>query len=505
MPDRISGLLEPRINSIGATITEDIISALERCAEPWRDTPASMALKLGRGKWIAYGYLLLMCQKIVDCINKPNGRLIINIPPRFGKSELISHWTPTWYLSRYPTNKVMLASYGQTLAARFGRMTRNTIVGNQKQLGLRLSPDSKAGAMWELATGGGMLSAGIGGGITGWGFDVGLIDDIVKDWKQAQSLSYHEDVIEWFNSTFYTRAEPGASIIVLMTRWHRMDLTGYLRRPEEEGGHMDTWDELVIPALCEDPETDPVGRELDEPLNPDRKTFAFLNALRNAKGNHERMVWAGVYQQRPEITEGNIFKYEWWKYYDELPPKEQWRRIVTSWDTALEENEDADFTVGTTWLEAEWDFSEWDPENDEGPFLCYYLLDMYREKIEYPELKAAVISQWEKHGDDCILIERKASGTQLIQELSRPDKFHQKGLPIKSIVPGGSKVYRANLSTGIIEEGRVFMPYPSNGNTYVHKILDELGVFPKGAHDDIVDSITQALLDMSGKTGPQIL
>jgi predicted phage terminase large subunit-like protein len=480
-------------------MVDDVLAGLLRCDDPWRATPATMAEKLSRGKWLPYEYLVKLSDKIVECVRTPDGRLIINMPPRHGKSLTISHWTPTWYLSENPTHNVMLASYGAILAARYGRMTRNTIAQNQTALQIKLSADSKSGAQWELETGGGMLSSGVDGGITGWGYHLGLIDDIVKDWKQAQSAAYHENVVEWFNSTFYPRAEPGASIIVLMTRWHRNDLTGYLMRPENEGGHMDDWESMVVPALAEN-EDDPIGREIDAPLNPDRKSWAFLNKLRLAKGNHERQVWAGVYQQRPEAAEGNIFRYEWWKFYDALPPRECWRRIVSSWDTALEENQTADFTVGTTWLEAEWDFP-W----EDGPFLCYYLLDMFREQVEYPELKRAVIENWELYGPDKILIEKKASGTQLVQELSRPDKARTKGLPIVPITPSGSKVYRANLTTGIVEEGLVFLPMPINGKVWVNTVfLDELGAFPKATHDDITDSVTQLLLELSGKVGPQI-
>jgi len=329
---------------------------------PWRFLPHTLAHYLSGGLWKPYDYLKLISHTITEAIAKGNGGLIISLPPRHGKSLLISHWIPVWLLENWPTQNIILSSYEADFAADWGRKVRNTIQEHQDKLTVRLSFDSTSASRWHSTKGGGMVTAGSGGPITGRGGSLIIVDDPHKNWQEAQSETFRQRIIDWFNSTLLTRCEPAATIIVVQTRWHQDDLSGYLLRE-----HSDNWQEIRLPALAEVHENIPPywEREIDEPLCPERYSKEELLGIKSALGS---TMWASLYQQRPAPAGGSIFKIDWWKYYKEAPAFDF---ILQSWDTAFKATENASYSVCQTWGLAQ-----------NG----YYLIHQFRGRVEYPQL-----------------------------------------------------------------------------------------------------------------------
>ena len=258
-------------------------------AEPWRVMPHLFAEHCSGGRWKAYAYLRLMSQRIARAIVRGNGRLIVNLPPGHGKSSIVSHWLPTWYLDNLPGRRVIMASHGAELATHWGRTVRNEFENNER-LTTKLRDDSSAADRWNTPQGGGMLCVGTGGGVTGFRGNLIIVDDPIPTWEEAQSRTRRERLADWFDGTLTDRGEPNATIVILMHRWHEQDLTGHLvsNRPE-------LWDVIRLPALAEP--GDPLGREVGAALCPERFDADALVAMRDSVGP---LVWAAKYQQRPE-------------------------------------------------------------------------------------------------------------------------------------------------------------------------------------------------------------
>ena len=265
-------------------------------SEPWRLEPHRLAVHASGGKWQAWPYLKLISSKIARAVGRGNGRIVISMPPRHGKSSIASFWTPIWFLNNFPAQRVLMTSHSAVLAAEWGRKVRNELENNPL-LTTKLAPDSAAADKWATPEGGGMLSAGVGGGITGFGGDLILIDDPHPTWEKAMSATERNTVIEWFNGTLYDRREPNATIIVLAHRWHEDDLPGYLVEH-----HSDQWDYIVLPALAE--ANDPLGRAVGEALCPDRYPAEQLRATRAASA----MVFDAKFQQKPPgVGTGTVY------------------------------------------------------------------------------------------------------------------------------------------------------------------------------------------------------
>jgi len=431
------------------------LRALDR---PWRFLPHTLAERLSGGKWVSYEYLKRISHLVVECISKGNGRLVVTLPPRHGKSELLSHWVPVWCLETWPTANVILTSYEADFAASWGRKVRDTIQANKKELKVRVSEQSSSASRWNTAQGGGMVTAGVGGPITGRGGDLIILDDPIKNWQDAQSETVRGTLIDWFYSTLYTRADPDATIIVIQTRWHILDLAGELlaRSPSE-------WKEVRLPALAE--VNDPLGRQPGEALCPERYTAGHL--LRN-KEEMGTMMFSALYQQSPAPPQGSIFHREWWKFYDEEP---EFKAVIQSWDCGYERREDSSYSVCQTWGVAENGF---------------YLVDQFRDRLEYPDLLRAVKVLDERFSPELILIEYQAAGRSLVQDL-----YNNTRLPIKGVkTTRESKEIRAGLVSPLVETGKVFLPRNAR---WVSDFLYELTVFPVGSHSDQVDALSQAL------------
>lgn len=437
--------------------------------EPWRYMPHTFAEVVSNKTWKGWNYLRYAGRRIALACVMGGGRIIFSVPPRHGKSELISKHTPAWFLDMWPVEHVILTTYESDFAASWGRKTRDLVMASDK-VRTRVNQKISATQNWETMEGGGMITAGVGGPITGKGGKLIIIDDPIKNWQEAQSPTIRKNIIDWFNSTVYPRAEPGATIILLMTRWHENDLAGYL-----ENEHEDNWEVIKFPAIAE--KDDVLGRKEGEALCPDRFDLEALARIQKAIGSY---LWAGLYQQRPSPEGGGIIKREWFtgNEYDQLPKME---KIIQSWDTAFKKGKKTARSCCETW-----------GKGKDG----YYLINVWKDKVEYPELKRMASALYEKEKPSIMLIEDEASGQSLTQELKRGIDGNGR-LPVKGIPcsEGEGKIVRARLVSPLIEAGMVHVPKHAS---WLADFLDEVVSFPTGDYADQVDSMTQALKYLRG-------
>lgn len=415
-------------------------------------------------KWIAYDYLKLVSVKIAQMVASGGGKLIVEMPPRHGKSTLISLWTPSWFLDLMPNKKVILATYSASFSAEWGRKVRNEIQENE-EIKVNISKDSSASASWKTTEGGGMSTAGIGGPLTGKGADLLIIDDPVKNWEEAASEIYRKRNIDWMKTTARTRCEPGAVIIVLQTRWHEGDLAGALQSENED------YEVISIPALAES--DDILGREIGAALCPQRYDE---EALLDIKGEIGSKFFAALFQQRPSPEEGDIFKRQWWQFYDELP--EGTTDWINSWDMALKDTKNSDYVVGKAMCR-------------KGSNI--YVVDQFRDKINFTKSIRAVVAlknKWPKTSR--VLIEDAANGPAII------DTIKEKVQGVIPIKPQGSKEVRAYAAQPLVEAGNVFLPNPEKA-PWVLDFIEECTIFPNGKHDDQVDAFTQGVIRLKVK------
>jgi predicted phage terminase large subunit-like protein len=416
---------------------------------------------------------------LVELFNTPDGRLIISMPPQEGKSTRVAKDFVTWVHTMNPDCRVVTASYGQTLANRNGLALRRNI-SDHPQLGLSVASDNGAKHEWELAGHhGGVLAVGIGAGVTGRPSELLVIDDPIKDRKEADSALIRQNVWDWWTDAASTRLAPGAPVVLILTRWHESDLAGEL--VAQEDGHL--WRVLNIPAQADhDPnkgETDPLGREPGEfMLSARGRTTAQWEAIKTRVGSR---TWNALYQGRPSPAEGGMFKRDHWQQYD-VPlwlVRDDGANILThydelliSWDMAFKDTASADYVVGQVWMRRGADA---------------YLLDQVHDRMDFVTTCARfreLAAKWPQA--TLKLVEDKANGTAVINSLRR-------------IVPGivpeephGSKEARAAAVTPLVEAGNVWLPAPELA-PWVGGLIEEAAAFPTGAHDDQVDAMSQAL------------
>jgi len=358
---------------------------------------------------------------------------------------------------------VIITSYGATLAADWGRRVRDTFLLDETWTNIR--PDVRAANRWLTPEGGGMVTAGAGGPITGRGGHLLIIDDPYENWQQAQSQLFRKSITDWFQSTLYTRAEPGATIILIQTRWHQDDLTGWLM-----DDHSDEWDLVSLPAIAE--ENDLIGRPVGAPLCAERYD---LDALMRIKGGPSSagigsMVWSGMYQQRPSPAGGNIFRLGQMKFWTDAP--ETFDTVLQSWDMAFKDLKTSSFVVGQVWGRRGAD--------------CY-LLDQVRERMDFVTTVSSLRNLSAKWPEARLkLVEDKANGPAVISAL----QSEVQGLV--AVTPRGSKEARAHAVSPLFEAGNVHLPH-HNVRQWVREYIDEMTNFPAARNDDQVDATTQAL------------
>ena len=399
-------------------------------------------------------------------------RLIINMPPRHTKSEFASYLFPAWFLGKYPEKKIIQTAHTAELAVGFGRKVRNLI--NQEDFqnvfsGISLSADSKAAGRWNTNKNGDYFAIGVGGAVTGKGADVLIIDDPHSEQEAALGAynpEVYDKVYEWYTSGPRQRLQPGGAIIIVMTRWSTRDLTGQIIKSATQREGADEWEVIELPAIM------PSG----DPLWPE---FWPLEQLNSLKAELPISKWSAQYQQDPTSEEGALIKREWWQEWDKdsPPPCEA---IIQSWDTAFLKTQRADYSACTTW--GVFYFPNEDGVNQ--PNLI--LLDAYKEKLEFPELKRAAYDKYWEYEPDQMIVEAKAAGSPLIFEL------RAMGIPVTEFTPsrGQDKIARVNAVTDLFASGVIWCP-PTR---WAEEVVEECAAFPSGEHDDLVDSTTQALL-----------
>jgi len=406
----------------------------------------------------------IIAKKINDMAEGKLKRLIVNMPPRHTKSEFASSLLPAWMIGRNPKLKIIMTTHTGELAVRFGRKAKHLIDSEEYQrfFKTRLQEDSKAAGRWETAQGGEYFAAGVGGAITGRGADLLIIDDPHSE-QDALNLSALEKAYEWYTSGPRQRLQPGGKIICVMTRWNVKDLTGMLMQAQKEA-KADQWELVEFPAIM--PSGKPVWPEYWE-----------LDELETVKASLSLGKWNAQWMQNPTSEEGAIIKREWWKKWDKdrMPKLEH---IIQSYDTAFMKKETADYSAITTW-------GIFREDEDKPPNLI--LVDATKGRYEFPELRRKALESYKYWEPETVLIEAKASGLPLTYEL------RNMGIPVVNYTPskGNDKHTRVNSVAPLFESGIIWAP---THKEFAQEVIEECAAFPYGDHDDLVDSMTQAVM-----------
>jgi predicted phage terminase large subunit-like protein len=412
----------------------------------------------------------VMARKFQDIASGKIKRLIINMPPRHTKSEFASYMLPAWFLGKYPNKKIIQTSNTAELAVGFGRKVRNLVGSEQYSKifpNVNLRQDSKAAGRWSTNKDGEYFAIGVGGTVTGKGADLLIIDDPHSEQEAALASgdpSVFDKVYEWYTSGPRQRLQPGGSIVVVMTRWAKRDLTGRIIQSSLDKDGNDDWEVIDFPAILPS----------DKPLWPEFWKLEELEALRSEL---PAAKWNAQYQQSPTSEEGAIVKREWWKIWEkEDPPRCEF--VIQSWDTAFLKTERSDYSACTTWGVFYMN------ENSEDAHII--LLDAFKKRMEFPELKAKAFNHYKEWEPDAFIVEAKASGAPLIFEL------RAMGIPVQEFTPsrGNDKMVRINSVADLFASGKVWAP----STRWADELIEEMAAFPNSDHDDLVDSATQALI-----------
>ncbi|HUU41769.1 MAG TPA: phage terminase large subunit [Desulfatiglandales bacterium] len=393
-------------------------------------------------------------------------RLMIFLPPRHGKTLLASQFFPAWYLGRNPTRQVIAASYSETRAGDVGREVRNQLIDplhGQIFEDCHIDKDSASVHRIGLHEGGAYFSVGIKGAIVGRGAHLFLIDDPIKSREEAESETFRESIKDWYKSVAYTRLMKENAIVLIQTRWHKDDLAGWLLREHRH----ENWTVLRLPAIAE-PE-DMLGRKEGEVLWPWFQDLDRLHTIRRTIGTRE---WSSQYQQRPVSIEGALINLNDFIRYDKYGGgiKERVIKTVQSWDTANKDTPGTAYSCCQTWKVTK---------------NMYYLWDVFRKRLKYPELKRMAKALHNRHMADVVLIEDKASGQSLIQELKESTR-----IPVIPINPVNSKIVRFDVESAKVEAGRVALPMTA---PWLAVWEEEIAPFPYSVYNDQADAFSQFL------------
>ena len=401
-----------------------------------------------------------------DIANGKKRRVIVNIAPRHGKSEMISYLAPAWFLGKYPNKKIIMASHTADLAVNFGRRVRN-LVGSEAYRDvfpqIELQADSKSASRWGTNFNGEYFAIGVGGALAGRGADLFIIDD---PHSEQEAKTGRPDVFlpawEWFQSGPLQRLMPGGSIIIVMTRWSKLDLTGMIVNQMGREEDVDQWEIVEFPAILN-----------DKPLWGD---FWSLEELLGKKAGMDPRYWQAQYMQNPVSEEGALIKREWWQIWEKDDPP-QCEFTIMSLDAAQESNNRADYNALTVWGVF---------FNEETNNYAIILLNSIKKRLEYPDLKALVLEEYKEWEPDVFIVEKKSNGSALYQE------FRRMGVPVGEFTPGKGqdKIARVNAVSALFQGGVVFAP----DRRWAREVIEECNDFPSGTNDDLVDSTTLALM-----------
>ena len=403
-----------------------------------------------------------------DVIEGKKKRVIVNIAPRMGKSEFASYLFPAWFLGQYPDKKIIMATHTAGLSEDFGRRVRNLLDAEEYREifpNTLIADDQKAAGKWSTSAGGQYYAVGVGGALAGRGADLFVIDDPHSEQDiKANSRATFDNAWSWFQTGPLQRLMPDGRVIVVMTRWSLIDLTGKLINFQIKNPESDPWEIVELPAIL------PSGKS----LWPEQWPVEQLEQKRTAM---DPRYWNAQYMQQPTSEGAALIKRADWRIWEgEDPPPCEF--VIQSWDTAHETKTSSDYTACTTW--GVW----YNEEENMRPSVM--LLDAFKERMEFPELKEAALRQYHEWKPDSFLVEKKAAGAPLIQELRRM------GIPVDEFSPprGNDKIARLNAVSDLFASGSVWAP----DRRWARDVIEEVVAFPVGEHDDYVDTMTQALL-----------
>ena len=414
-------------------------------------------------------------------------RLMINMPPRTGKSLTTSELLPAWWEGHFPSDKILHTSYASTLVERFGRKIRNLLIDRDYQSIFPktiLSKDSRASAQWSTTLGGEYNAVGVGGGVAGKGGNLLIIDDPVSE-QDMFSKTTHQGVYEWYGSGFYSRRQPDRNRILLtMTRWRTDDLCGRLLADAVTKPEADQWVTLKIPAILDQASADLLNECSSDPhiTSPHfyRAGDSFsprrwpLSELMRTKNNISRKGWASLYLQSPTEEDGGILLRDWWKPWGKDNALPEIEYTLQSYDTAFDTGETNDFSARVTWGVF---------QRPSDAKMCAILLERMKERLSFPDLLENALDAYKEYTPDRVVVEKAASGLPLIQEMRK------RGVPVSPIKPVGSKIARANAATILLEQGVIYYP----DRKWARDLIDSCAEFPNGPNDDDVDATVHGL------------
>ena len=407
-----------------------------------------------------------------DVIEGRKKRVIINIAPRMGKSEFSSYLFPAYFMGKFPQKKIIMGTHTAGLSEDFGRRVKNLIETEEYHEifpETLVAEDQKAAGKWSTSAGGQYYAAGVGGALAGRGADLFVIDDphSEQDVKSNSRLAF-DTAWSWFQTGPLQRLMPGGAIIIIMTRWSLLDLTGRLIDYQIKNPDSIPWEIVELPAILN--EDTPQEKSLWPEQWP-------LPALKATKASIDPKYWNAQYMQQPTSDNSAIISRKFWRIWQgDEPPRCEY--VIQSWDTAFETKNSSDYSACTTW--GVW----YNEEENNQPNVI--LLDAFKDRMAFPELKEIAFKHWKEWQPDAFIVEKKAAGAPLIQEL------RSMGIPVQEFSPsrGNDKTVRVNAVADLFSSGKVWAP----DTRWAREVIEEIAAFPVGEHDDYVDTTTQALL-----------
>jgi len=414
----------------------------------------------------------ILANELMDIANGVKDRICVNIPPRHGKSQLVSIYFPAWFLGKYPDKKVLMVSHTTDLAVDFGRKVRNLIdTPAYKYIfpTVSLAQDNKSAGRWNTNVGGEYFACGVGSALAGRGADLLLVDDPHNEQDIINgNFDVFEKAYEWFTYGARTRLMPNGRVAIIQTRWHQDDLTGKVIRDMVQNEGSDQYERVEFPAIFNENTKD------ERALWPEQYS---LEALRRTKASMPVFQWNAQYQQNPTSEEASVVKRDWWNIWkQESPPSCEY--VIMSLDAAAETHNRADFTALTTWGVF---------MNEETGAYNIILLNSIKKRLEFPELKDLAYREYEEWNPDAFIVEKKSAGTALFQELRRT------GMAVSEYTPhrgSGDKLARLNSVADIVRSGLCWVPE----HRWAEEVVEEIAGFPFMSHDDLVDSTVMALM-----------